>query len=124
MRYVAAPPVSSDDLETLSEVPSRLFTTDNHWPTVVSTIMSVVDRQRFPWLLDDRAPPEREREAAITATASQMASKSNHDGAKAGGEEASGGLPRKGSGYSWACDLTLNRSTAPWVCIRGQSDDP
>lgn len=75
LRYVAAPPISTDDLETLSGVDERNFETATGWRPVVETIMALVDRQRFPWLLDGREPTEAERLAAITATAAQIAAR-------------------------------------------------
>jgi hypothetical protein len=73
-RYTAAPPVSSDDLESLSGVPWTRFFSPSGWPRVVDTVMSLVDRQRFPWLMDLREPTAAERETAIVSTAAQIAS--------------------------------------------------
>jgi len=75
LRYIAAPPISTDDLETLSGVEERNFETVTGWPAVVGTVMALVDRQRFPWLLDGREPTEAERLAAVTATAAQIAAR-------------------------------------------------
>lgn len=72
LRYVAAPPISEDDLASLSGVEKRYFAASTKWPAVVATIMAVVDRQRFPWLLDGRSPLEAERGAAVLATTSQI----------------------------------------------------
>lgn len=75
LRYVAAPPISTDDLATLSGVEERNFETVTGWRPVVETIMALVDRQRFPWLLDGREPTEAERLAAVVATAAQIAAR-------------------------------------------------
>lgn len=74
-RYIAAPPVSEDDLSSLSGVEKRLFTATNSWPTVVQTVMDIVDGRRFPWLVVRRSPTESERNAAVVATAAQIASR-------------------------------------------------
>ncbi len=74
-RYVAAPPVSEDDLASLSGIEKRFFIAANGWPHVVDTIMALVDLQRFPWLAVEggRTPTETERTAATVATAAQIA---------------------------------------------------
>lgn len=77
-RYVAGPPLSEDDLKTLSEAmltPARLR--DN--PAMVSRIVEVVrlglDRRRFPWVLQNREPTEEERKSAVLASACLMATR-------------------------------------------------
>jgi XamI restriction endonuclease len=75
LRYIAAPPVSTDDLETLSGVAERNFDADGQWPDVIATVLALVDTQRFPWLTDNREPTEAERHAAIISTAAQIASR-------------------------------------------------
>lgn len=74
-RYVAAPPVSEDDLASLSGVAKHLFTSSLGWPRVVDTVMDLVDGQRFPWIVVGREPTEKERHAAIVATAAQIAAR-------------------------------------------------
>jgi hypothetical protein len=75
LRYIAAPPVSFDDLETLSGVAGRDFETDVQWQTVVDTVLALVDTHRFPWLIDGREATESERHAAVISTAAQIASR-------------------------------------------------
>jgi XamI restriction endonuclease len=75
IRYLAAPPVSADDLETLSGVGESRFASEEYWPAVVQTILSLVDTHRFAWLVDGREPTEAERHAAIVSTAAQIASR-------------------------------------------------
>ncbi len=65
LRYVAAPPVSFDDLETLSGVKASEFEADGKWQSVVATVLAIVDTYRFPWLVRSREPTETERHAAI-----------------------------------------------------------
>jgi hypothetical protein len=73
LRYVAAPPVSDDDLETLSGVPERHYSEPDKWPLVVDTIKTYIDSHRFPWVVDNHDPTEQEKHAAIISTAAQMA---------------------------------------------------
>ncbi len=75
LRYIAAPPVSTDDLETLSGVTERDFGANGQWPDVIATVLALLDTQRFPWLTDNREPTEAERHAAIISTAAQIASR-------------------------------------------------
>jgi XamI-like restriction endonuclease len=75
LRYIAAPPVSFDDLETLSGVAAGEFQADGKWQTVIATVLALVDTRRFGWLADGREPTEAERNAAIVATAAQIASR-------------------------------------------------
>ena len=73
LRYLAAPPISTDDLATLSGVSPRYFDSAESWRNVVETVLFVVDRKRFPWLLEGRTPTESEHHAAVVATAAQIA---------------------------------------------------
>ncbi len=75
LRYLAAPPVSTDDLVTLSGVAYRDFENEDCWPVVVDTILALVDTHRFPWLVNDREPTETERYAAVVSTAAQIAAR-------------------------------------------------
>jgi hypothetical protein len=75
-RYLAGPPISEDDLKVLAEVvlsPSRL----RNDPEMASRVLNVVriglDKRRFPWIAEGREPSEREREAAVLASAALMA---------------------------------------------------
>ncbi len=71
LRYLCAPPISKDDLETL--VGSKLA-----WTQVVQSperakairdvIVAVLDPKRFPWIVERRAPTETEIEKAILAS--------------------------------------------------------
>lgn len=73
VRYLAAPPVSGDDLETLSDIPERQFGRTDKWPIIVETIRTYIDSQRFPWIIDNHDPTEAEQYAAIISTAAQIA---------------------------------------------------
>lgn len=73
VRYLAAPPLSSDDLETLSGIPERQYAKADKWPIIVDTVRTYIDSHRFPWIVGNHEPTEFERYAAIIATAAQIA---------------------------------------------------
>jgi hypothetical protein len=77
LRYIAAPPMSADDLKVLSEVVSfakgRLKENPADVRRIVDTIRSVMDRRRFIWVSEDREPKEAEKAAAVLASAALMA---------------------------------------------------
>lgn len=76
LRYIAAPPISNDDLLVLVDVTSNIkFKDPEVAARVIETIRTTLDRRRFPWLLEDRSPSEEERHAAIIASAALMASR-------------------------------------------------
>jgi len=76
-RYLAAPPISVDDLKTLvdanSIAPTTLREDRELVRSIVDTIRAVLDRRRFPWVLERREPTEAEREAAVVASSALMA---------------------------------------------------
>lgn len=76
-RYLAGPPISEDDLKTLVDTNSLASGTLRRDPELVTrlveTVLSVLDRRRFPWVFEKREPTPAEREAAILATASLAA---------------------------------------------------
>ncbi len=76
-RYLAAPPISSDDLKILADCRALSANALRANPTQVQRILSIVrqviDRRRFPWIVDQREPTEAERNAAIIASAALMA---------------------------------------------------
>ena len=78
VRYLAGPPISADDLKTLADVeslaPGRLRSDSDTAGRVIGTVQLALDRRRFPWVAEDRAPDEAEREAAVLASAALMAS--------------------------------------------------
>lgn len=78
VRYLAGPPISTDDLRTLSEAslaPSRLRSDPTKAQRVIDTVLLGLDRHRFPWVGEDREPTEAEREAAALASAALLASR-------------------------------------------------
>jgi hypothetical protein len=76
-RYLAAPPVSEDDLKVLAEAPSlakgRLRDNPEHVKRLIEVVRLVLDRRRFAWVVDHREPTEAERGAAVMASAALMA---------------------------------------------------
>jgi hypothetical protein len=78
VRYLAGPPISSDDLKVLADVtslaPGRLRSDPAMAQRVIDTVFVALDRRRFPWIAQDREPDENEREAAALASAALMAS--------------------------------------------------
>jgi len=76
LRYLAGPPISSDDLKTLvdSNLSRRTLQAN---PVIVEqaidTILAGLDHRRFPWVRDRRSPTQAERQAAIIATAAMVA---------------------------------------------------
>lgn len=75
-RYLPGPPISKDDLEVLAQAtlaPSSLSRPEKA-RVVFKTILEGLDRRRFPWVSEGREPTEAERETAIIASASLIAS--------------------------------------------------
>lgn len=80
VRYLAGPPISTDDLKTLADdaslTPSRLRADPAMAQRVIEVVLLGVDRGRFPWLSENREPTEAERQAAVVATAALLAQRS------------------------------------------------
>lgn len=78
VRYLASPFISADDLKTLAEVstlnPNRLRSDPAMASRIVETVLLGLDRQRFPWVSEDREPTEEERSIAIISTTALIAS--------------------------------------------------
>lgn len=76
-RYLAGPPISSDDLKTVAEVDSltasRLRRDTEMVRRIVQVVLQGLDRRRFPWVRESREPTESERTAAVVASAALMA---------------------------------------------------
>jgi hypothetical protein len=69
-RYLAVPPISEDDLRTLSGTERRSGSLGQGRATRLITILrSAMDPIRLPWLTEARAPLDVEREHAIRWTA-------------------------------------------------------
>lgn len=77
-RYLAALPVSEDDLKTLAETTlsaGALRSDPRQAQRVRDTILHIIDPHRFPWIAEQRSPTEQERSQAIVASAAQVAAR-------------------------------------------------
>ena len=77
-RYLAAPPVSEDDLKTLAEttLSAKALRRDAEQARRVrDTVLQIVDPHRFPWIGERRDPTDRERVRAIVASAVLVAAR-------------------------------------------------
>lgn len=76
-RYLAAPPISADDLKVLAEAPSlakgALRKKPEDVQRLIQTVRIVLDRRRFAWVVENREPTEAERAAAVMASAALLA---------------------------------------------------
>ena len=76
-RYLGAPPISTDDLETLAEgrlSASSASVDGEHSERFLSVIRAILDPGRFPWLAAGRPARAAERSAATLATTALIAS--------------------------------------------------
>ncbi len=76
IRYLASPTISEDDLKVLADAvltATRLRAEPEMARRVIDTVMLGLDRERFPWVAEDRAPTEAERAAAVVSTAALIA---------------------------------------------------
>lgn len=71
LRYLGAPPISEDDLETMIGA-SLAWTLIREDPERAASIRDVVsqilDPKRFPWVSDGRLPTDAEKNAAVLAS--------------------------------------------------------
>lgn len=76
-RYLAGPPISLDDLKTVAEAaslsPKQLRAQAELVERVVRVVLIGLDSRRFPWVKDNRAPTDAERDAAVLASSAMMA---------------------------------------------------
>lgn len=78
VRYLAGPPISADDLKVVADAklsPSALWADDQMARRVIETILLGLDRQRFPWVAEDREPTDTEKAVAIMSTAALVAAR-------------------------------------------------
>lgn len=76
VRYLASPPISDDDLKVLAEAvltPKRLKLDPEMARRVVQTVLMALDRNRFPWVGEDREPTNSERYTAMISTVALIA---------------------------------------------------
>lgn len=70
-RYLAAPPVSEDDLKTLAETTlsaAALRSDAEQAQRVRDIVLQIIDPHRFPWISENRNPTEHERMRAVVAS--------------------------------------------------------
>lgn len=76
LRYLAAPPVSDDDLKTLAKTKlsaTALRSSPENARHVAHLVLRLVDPHRFPWIAESRAPTSDEVERAVVASAAMVA---------------------------------------------------
>ncbi|MGH2446172.1 MAG: XamI family restriction endonuclease [Candidatus Limnocylindria bacterium] len=76
VRYLASPPIAKDDLKVLAEANLTLASMrrdPDESRRAVAVVLTALDRNRFPWVGEDREPSEAERGAAILASAAMTA---------------------------------------------------
>ena len=76
-RYITGPPISVDDIQLLADASlsaSHIRSDPVSARRVVETILRGLDRERFPWLAENREATEDERRTAVIASAALIAS--------------------------------------------------
>ena len=76
-RYLGAPPISEDDLETLAETRFATAAAGSqaaYGEKLLAVMRVIVDPRRFPWIEAQRPAAQTERQAATLATAALIAS--------------------------------------------------
>ncbi len=75
-RYLSAPPISNDDLETLAATAlSATAATDRlRRERLLEVMRTILDPRRFPWIAASRLPRPHELKAAALATSTLIAS--------------------------------------------------
>lgn len=77
IRYLASPAISEDDLRVVADAvlsPSRLRGDEEMAKRIIDTVLLGLDRNRFPWVSEDREPTDAERTVAVISTAALIAS--------------------------------------------------
>ena len=76
LRFVAGPFISVDDLRVIARTtlaPTRLRADPEAAARIVDSVLTGIDRRRFAWVHEGREPGEAERQAAVLASATLMA---------------------------------------------------
>jgi hypothetical protein len=71
LRYLGAPPVSEDDLKTLSGdslAPTLVRGAQRRADAIANVILQILDPRRFPWMFESREPSREEVERAVLAS--------------------------------------------------------
>jgi XamI restriction endonuclease len=101
LRYVGGPPISEDDLGVLVTRDIRGFNktaikSNSELPAdILKLICSLADRYRFPWLIADRHPSQRQIRESIQATSSLAATQSLQTERRKYGKEIERRLERR-----------------------------
>lgn len=79
-RYLAAPPISSDDLSTLVDrkITDAVWRRPEDVALVRDMIFAILDPFRFPWIAEQRPAKPEEIEAAVLASAGLLAAQQVH----------------------------------------------
>lgn len=75
LRSFCGPPISEEDLWTLVGGPKFRRVPADYADETADVISLVIDPVRFPWVAENRAPRDEERERAILATTTLIASR-------------------------------------------------
>ena len=76
LRFVAGPFISVDDLRVIARTtlaPTRLRADPGAAERIVDSVLAGIDERRFAWVREGREPDEAERQAAVLASATLMA---------------------------------------------------
>lgn len=76
IRYLASPAISEDDLKVLAEAKlstAGLRTDPKMAGRIIDTVLLGLDRERFPWVAENREPTPTERAIAVVSTAALIA---------------------------------------------------
>jgi hypothetical protein len=110
LRNFCGPPISEEDLWTLVGGPKFKRMPPQYADETADVISLVIDSVRFPWVKERRKPTLTEKEAAILATTTLMASRiiaTNRRGAASSRQEATVARVLESSGFN------LNESRSP-----------
>lgn len=74
LRYMAAPPISQDDLKVVADISlsRRALSRPPQARSLLRTLLASLDHIRFPWVAKGVAPSRAEWKAAISSTAALM----------------------------------------------------
>lgn len=78
VRYLAGPPISKDDLKVLADASlsaANLRKDPDAATRAVGVVLLGLDRNRFPWVGEDRDPSEAEKQVATIASSAMMAAR-------------------------------------------------
>ena len=77
-RYLAAPPISEDDLKVLADAKlsaTALKSDPEAAKKVREIVLHIIDPNRFPWVHEKRTPSEEERMISIISSSAMVAAK-------------------------------------------------